>query len=111
MQMRLSLGIGAMVCGNGLLHHHVGPITLPIMTQTASPRWSPSKKATSCGYGPFGSHVRRFQLRFQSKGALDHGTGRYLMTASSLLLSWARGIPCKILQLLMLIDKLKPLGL
>ena len=80
--------------------------------QTASARWSLYKKATSCGYGPFAAHVHRFQLRFQSEGALDHGTGRYLMTASSMRSSWARGIQCKILLfILVLIDVLKPLSL
>jgi hypothetical protein len=112
MQTRLSLGIGATACRSGLSHRHAVPITPPIMMQMASARWLPSKKATSCGYGLFAARVHRFQLRFQSKGALDHGTGRYLMTASSMRLSWAPGIPCKILLLiLMLIDVLKPLSL
>lgn len=112
MQTRLSLGIGAMVCRSGLSRRHAVPITPPIMTQTASAHWSPSEKATSCGYGPFAAHVHRFQLCFQSKGALDHGTGCYLTTASSMPLSWAQGIPCKILLLIrVLIDVLKPLSL
>jgi hypothetical protein len=112
MQMRLSLGIGAMVCGNGLLHRHAVPITLPIVMQTASARWSPSKKVTSCGYGGFTAPAHRFQLRFQSKGAFGHGTGRYLRTVLSMQLSWAQGIQCKILLLiLVLIDILKPSGL
>ena len=44
-QTHLLLGIGAMVCRNGLLHCHAVPITLPIVMRMVSLHWSPSEKA------------------------------------------------------------------